>query len=355
MNHLFIWLSLILVAGCMDIPDREQDESFAADDGSDATPGDDLTPDAPEPEAPVDDPTDDDPAPTDDDPPSRPVDPSDDDPEPIDAPEPPPDDHLSAAGGPCGCDSDCLSDAGFQPLCVHGICGARASDDACPGGSSAACPRGHRCWSGTGQGVCYPDFVPGQCAGREDGDGSCVTDGSSDCYRACGLLCDLAGEPPGGGGDDPGGWDEGGDEGDGDDALGPCSGTPAECEAARVINEYRASHVHAGECNNRLRWSDHLGGLAHDHQSGPFVGHSSNGYIENVGMSYDGVRGTAEYIVEYEAWSEPHCAADGSYVMSHHCAAMFCGNQTIGVGVYQQGEATYMTMIFGDASGNPSW
>lgn len=41
--------------------------------------------------------------------------------------------------------------------------------------------------------------------------------------------------------------------------------------------------------------------------------------------------------------------------MSHHCAAMFCGNETIGIGVYQQGESTYMTMIFGDADGNPSW
>jgi hypothetical protein len=121
-----------------------------------------------------------------------------------------------------------------------------------------------------------------------------------------------------------------------------------------VINEYRAGHVHEGECNHPLRWNAHLGELAHEHQSGPFVAHSSYGYIENVGQAY-GVRETALYIVEYEPFSEPHCAADGSYVMSHHCAAMYCGNDTVGVGVFQQGDATYMTMIFGDADGNPSW
>lgn len=142
-----------------------------------------------------------------------------------------------------------------------------------------------------------------------------------------------------------------GDEGDG---LGDCTGTDAECEAARVINEYRTSHFEQGECNNALVWNDEMGRLAHEHQSGPFVGHSSNGYVENVGQAY-GVRETAEYIIQWEAGSEEHCAPDGSYVMSHHCAAMFCNNFTIGVGVYEDGETTYMTMMFGGRDGQPSW
>jgi len=58
-----------------------------------------------------------------------------------------------------------------------------------------------RCWSGTGRGVCYPDFVPGECAGREDGDGSCVSGGLRQCYSGCGTLCDLPGTPDGSGGD----------------------------------------------------------------------------------------------------------------------------------------------------------
>ncbi|MCB9597724.1 MAG: hypothetical protein H6719_33715 [Sandaracinaceae bacterium] len=139
-----------------------------------------------------------------------------------------------------------------------------------------------------------------------------------------------------------------------DDALGPCSGTEAECFAAEVINEYRTSHMHQGECNNALRWNDNLGRLAHEHQSGPFVRHSSHGYVENVGQAY-GVRETAEYIVSWEAGIEEHCRSDGSYTVSHHCASMFCNNFTIGVGVYENGGTTYMTMMFGDESGNPSW
>lgn len=142
--------------------------------------------------------------------------------------------------------------------------------------------------------------------------------------------------------------------GGGGDPLGPCGGTEAECLAARVINEYRVAHVHQGECNEPLRWHDTLGRLAHEHQSGPFVRHSSHGYVENVGQAY-GVRETAEYIIQWEAGIEEHCRADGSYTVSHHCATMFCNNRTIGVGVYENGGTTYMTMMFGDENGNPSW
>ncbi len=142
--------------------------------------------------------------------------------------------------------------------------------------------------------------------------------------------------------------------GGGDDALGTCTGAEAECLAARVINEYRVAHVHQGECNEPLRWHETLGRLAHEHQSGPFVRHSSHGYVENVGQAY-GVRETAEYIVMWEAGIEEHCRSDGSYEVSHHCATMFCNNRTIGVGVYESGGTTYMTMMFGDENGNPSW
>lgn len=138
------------------------------------------------------------------------------------------------------------------------------------------------------------------------------------------------------------------------DGLGACTGTEAECEAARVINEHRTTHVHEGECNNALRWDDNLGRLAHEHQSGAFVRHSSHGYVENVGQAY-GVRETAEYIIEWEAGIEEHCRSDGSYTVSHHCASMFCNNYTIGVGVFQSGETTYMTMMFGDERGQPGW
>lgn len=134
-------------------------------------------------------------------------------------------------------------------------------------------------------------------------------------------------------------------------ALGPCSGTPAECEAARVVNEYRTSHFHLGECNNPLRWNEEIGRLAHEYQDGPFVHHSDYGYLENVGQAFD-VRQTAKYIVQYEP-GEPHCKLDGSHVMSHHCAAMYCGIYTIGVGVFEQNGAIYMTMMFGDENGQP--
>jgi len=112
--------------------------------------------------------------------------------------------------------------------------------------------------------------------------------------------------------------------------------------------------MHPGECNNALRWDDNMGRLAHEHQSGPFVRHSSNGYVENVGQAY-GVRETAEYIVSWEAGIEEHCGSDGSYTLSHHCASMFCNNFTIGVGVYENGGTTYMTMMFGDERGQPGW
>lgn len=103
------------------------------------------------------------------------------------------------SGGGCNCDSDCESTGGQSPLCIHGICGVRATDDQCVAGSTSACPPDHRCWSGTGMGVCYPDFIEGQCEGREDADGSCVGAGQRGCYAVCGELCDLSGDPPGGG------------------------------------------------------------------------------------------------------------------------------------------------------------
>lgn len=145
---------------------------------------------------------------------------------------------------------------------------------------------------------------------------------------------------------------ENGELADVDASPGLCSGTPAECEAARVINEYRTTHRHAGECNNALQWNDHIGQLAHDHQSGPFVRHSDYDYLENVGQA-SGVRETALYIIQYEPGVEPHCNSNGSYRMSHHCAAMYCGNYTVGVGVFEQDGVTYMTMIFGDETGQP--
>jgi len=142
----------------------------------------------------------------------------------------------------------------------------------------------------------------------------------------------------------------------GGDGLGDCTGTTAECEAARVVNEYRASHVHAGECNHPLRWDANLGRLAHEHQRGPSIGHSSHGYVEVVGQAY-GVRDTAEYIMQWEAGIEEHCGPDGSYTVSHHCASLYCPSETIGIGVYEGGGggATYMTIMFGGERGEPAW
>lgn len=169
-----------------------------------------------------------------DEPPTRPVDPEDGDlpddggPPPDDGGDSDPVDEGIPPGGPCDCDSDCQATGGYAPLCIHGICGVRATDDRCPAGSSSPCPAGHRCWSGTGRGVCYPDYVPGQCAGRIDSDGSCVTDGTRDCYRVCGELCDLAGSPPDGGDppEDPCG---------GLDYLGECDGDTARwCADGRI-------------------------------------------------------------------------------------------------------------------------
>ncbi len=223
---------------------------------------------------------------------------------------------------------------------VAGECDLQWCIDACiEGGYRAAyCPEGTcRCLE--------PDF--GESDGDGDGDGD--SDGDSD-----------------GDGDGDGDGDSDGDgDGDGDsdgDPLDSCSGTLDECEAARLINEYRASHSAPGECSHPLRWNDRIGQLAQDHQQsmGTSIGHSSYGYIENVGYSF-GLRETVEWILEYDpGMGEGHCAPDGSYVMSHHCAGMFCGNHTVGVGIVMRpnptwGDEYYMTMIFGDAEGNPSW
>ena len=104
---------------------------------------------------------------------------------------------LVPAGGACDCDSDCERTDGYDPLCIHGICGVRSTNNACAAGSTSECPSGHRCWSGTGQGVCYPDYVSGSCAGSQDADGSCIASSGQDCYSACGALCGLPGDPPG--------------------------------------------------------------------------------------------------------------------------------------------------------------
>lgn len=241
-------------------------------------------------------------------------------------------------------------------------------------------PEGH----GTA-GLCEPCASQGDCLSSDD---ACVHNrdtGERYCAQACergrcsaGFTCRDVGAgfplqciPEGGscldrpepGGDpdpqdpvdpDPAGDPDPQDPVDPGPALGDCTGTPAECEAWQVINEYRTTHIQVGECNNALEWSPTLGQMAHDHQSGPFVGHSGNGYVENVGQAY-GVRETAQYIMEYDGGFEDHCAADGSYVMSHHCATMFCNNVTVGVGVYEDGDTTYMTMVFGDAASQPSW
>jgi len=139
--------------------------------------------------------------------------------------------------------------------------------------------------------------------------------------------------------------------------LGACDGSADECEAARIINEFRAAHIQEGECNEALKWSSKMGKLAHDWQSmqGATIGHSDHGYVENVGQAY-GLRRTIEYIIEYDPdIGEDHCNTDGSYEASHHCAAMFCENKTVGVGVFIEGEAHYVTMMFGDENGDPAW
>jgi hypothetical protein len=134
-------------------------------------------------------------------------------------------------GGRCECDGDCEATMGYAPLCIHGICGVRSVDDRCPAGSDAACPPGHRCWSGTGLGICYPDFVAGSCAGASDDYGSCVTDGSFDCFGVCGGACDDVGEPEGD-------WEpveQWSDECGGLDHFGECEGSVARwCEDGEI-------------------------------------------------------------------------------------------------------------------------
>jgi hypothetical protein len=257
--------------------------------------------------------------------------------------------------GPAGDDGDPSLDLGDDgpsvddgPGSVGGLCDPCTGQGQC-GAADNACLR-----NGSGEQFCSEACDRGRCAAgfrcEDIGAGfplQCIPDTGS---------CNRRPDP-----EDPD-VDEGLDPDPIDDPLpedpepppGDCAGTAAECEAWQVINEYRTSHFQDGECNNALEWNDELGRLAHDHQSGPFVGHSSYGYVENVGQAY-GVRETAEYIMEYDGGFEDHCASDGSYVMSHHCATMFCNNFTIGVGVYEDGGTTYMTMMFGDANGQESW
>lgn len=180
-------------------PDESQEPTTVPDSDEEWTPAD--TPvDEPSDEPPVDEPAGDDPA--EEDPPERPVDPPEDPEDPVEPPDDePPSGGLSGAGGPCDCDSDCAGDTSHSGLCIHGICGARSADDSCPAGSTSSCPPRMRCWSGTGRGVCYPDFISGECAGREDSDGSCVSGGVTQCYSGCGTLCDLPGTPDESGGD----------------------------------------------------------------------------------------------------------------------------------------------------------
>lgn len=135
-----------------------------------------------------------------------------------------------APGGACACDDDCIGDAEHAGLCIHGICGTRATAAQCEAGSRAECPAGQRCWSGTGNGVCYPDFVEGQCAGQRDGDGSCVAAAGQECFASCGALCDLPGEPEDGGDCPP--WPC---DGAGCDEIVPVPGStdPASADAAQ--------------------------------------------------------------------------------------------------------------------------
>jgi hypothetical protein len=200
MRFVSIAFAGLLAAGCMGSLDTWSDHWGTTGDGDDpgGDPSDGLTP-TDRPGLPDDPPRDDSSdGPSGDDPDGD--DPDGDDPD--DPPHRPASGDVSA-GGACACDGDCRATDGFAPVCIHGICGVRATDDACPSGSTSACPADHRCWAGTGEGLCYPDFVPGQCDGHRDSEGSCVTDGTLDCWAVCGEYCDIPGNPPGGDPDDP--------------------------------------------------------------------------------------------------------------------------------------------------------
>ena len=93
------------------------------------------------------------------------------------------------SGHTCTCDRDCDRDDGFEGLCIHGICGAAGELDDCRRGNREGCPARHRCWSGSGRSICYPDFELGVCEGRSDDDGSCVADFGQRCSPRCGELC----------------------------------------------------------------------------------------------------------------------------------------------------------------------
>jgi hypothetical protein len=101
-------------------------------------------------------------------------------------------------GSLCTCDTDCADDGGHQGICVRGVCMTRASAACASSGSSAECPDGSRCWRArdTSVHVCFPDCDSHACAGRCDGDGSCVDAAGFGCDDACGTVCPTPATPP---------------------------------------------------------------------------------------------------------------------------------------------------------------
>jgi len=141
----------------------------------------------------------------------------------------------------------------------------------------------------------------------------------------------------------------------GGDGLGPCSGTPDECGAAREFNAYRTTHFQQGECNNPLVWHETLGTFAHDWALQTFdeQEHSFGPYGESLGYGDDGgVHDMVFFISEYDPPGEDHCAPDGSFVASHHCNTMRCDAFTIGVGVVREAGKLYLVVEFGGMDGS---
>jgi hypothetical protein len=236
----------------------------------------------------------------------------------------------------------CSADESAPPKGTSGGTSSQSGGAASKGGSTS---KGGASSGGTSTGGSTSKGGSTSSGGSNASGGSSSTGGSAS----------SGGSTASGGSNARGG--SGGSGGSDTDPLGPCSGTPDECEAARIINEYRAKHIQVGECNEPLKWSDKIGKLAHDFQQkmGNEIEHSGYGYVENVGKAF-GLRATTEYIIQFEADGEPHCNADKSYELSHHCAAMFCANKTVGIGIHKEGADSYaMVMMFGNAEGEPDW
>jgi hypothetical protein len=191
-----------------------------------------------------------------------------------------------------------------------------------------------------GNGAHHEDQGSGDGDNSKGGDGDASEPGNDD-------------DPSDSGGDSSESGDEGSDSSsdDADALLGPCSGSADECDAARVINEYRMQHIQQGECNNALRWDDTLAAFARE-WCGPELMHSFGPYGESLGGGDDsGVRDMALFISEYDPPGEPHCNPDGSLTLSHHCNTMRCDAYTIGVAVVRMDGKLYMTLEFGGKDG----